>query len=86
MYPLTIGLAIENRELWEQAQACLADLPFRVTVEHQDVGDLSNLLDRLERMRPDVVLIDISTWKEPLEGLIASIRTARGRPHDRGDQ
>jgi pilus assembly protein CpaE len=80
MYPLTIGLAIENRELWEQAQACLADLPFRVTVEHQDVGDLSNLLDRLERMRPDVVLIDISTWKEPLEGLIASIRAAVGDP------
>jgi len=78
MYPLTIGLAIENRELWEQAQACLADLPFRVTVEHQDVGDLSNLLDRLERMRPDVVLIDISTWREPLEGLIASIRKAIG--------
>ena len=80
MYPLTIGLAIENRDLWEQAQNCLADLPFRVTVEHQDIGDLSNLLDRLERMRPDVVLIDISTWKEPLEGLIASIRTAAGDP------
>jgi len=80
MYPLTIGLAIENRELWEQAQSCLADLPFRVTVEHQDIGDLSNLLDRLERMRPDVVLIDISNWKEPLEGLTASIKTAAGDP------
>ena len=29
MYPLTIGLAIENRDLMEQAQACLAGLPFR---------------------------------------------------------
>jgi pilus assembly protein CpaE len=80
MYPLTIGLAIENRDLWEQAQNCLADLPFRIIVEHQDIGDLSNFLDRLERMRPDVVLIDISTWKEPLEGLVTSIRTATGDP------
>ena len=32
MYPLTIGLAIENRELWDQAQATLADLPFRIIV------------------------------------------------------
>ena len=80
MYPLTIGLAIENRELWEQAQACLADLPFRIIVEHQDIGDVSNFLDRLERMRPDVVLVDISGWKEPLEGLVASIRTAIGDP------
>ncbi len=67
MYPLTIGLAIENRDLQEQAQSCLADLPFRIIVEHQDLGDVSNFLDRLERMRPDVVLVDISGWKEPLE-------------------
>jgi pilus assembly protein CpaE len=80
MYPLTIGLAIENRDLWEQAQACLADLPFRIIVEHQDIGDLSNFLDRLERMRPDVVLVDISGWKEPLEGLVTSIRAAIGDP------
>ncbi len=80
MYPLTIGLAIENRDLWEQAQSCLADLPFRVIVEHQDLGDVSNFLDRLERMRPDVVLVDISGWKEPLEGLVTSIRNAIGDP------
>jgi pilus assembly protein CpaE len=80
MYPLTIGLAIENRELWDQAQATLGALPFRVIVEHQDVGDVSNFLDRLERMRPDVVLIDISGWKEPLEGLVSSVRQAAGDP------
>jgi len=80
MYPLTIGMAIENRELWEQAQACLTALPFRIIVEHQDLGDVGNFIDRLERMRPDVVLIDISGWKEPLEGLVASIRGAIGDP------
>src|SRR5437879_7838658 len=80
MYPLTIGLAIENRELWDQAQATLGALPFRVIVEHQDVGDVSNFMDRLERMRPDVILVDISGWKEPLEALVASIRSAAGDP------
>jgi pilus assembly protein CpaE len=78
MYPLTIGLAIENRDLWDQTQACLADLPFRVIVEHQDTGDLSNFYDRLERMRPDVVLVDISTWKDSLDTLSGAIRTAVG--------
>jgi len=80
MYPLTIGLAIENRELWDQAQSTLSGLPFRIIVEHQDVGDVSNFLDRLERMRPDVVLVDISGWREPLEGLVASIKAAAGDP------
>jgi pilus assembly protein CpaE len=80
MYPLTIGLCIQNRVVMEQVQACLAELPFRVIVEHQDLDDLSGFLERLERMRPDVVLLDISAWKEPLEGLAASVRTAAGDP------
>jgi pilus assembly protein CpaE len=80
MYPLTIGLAIEKREIWEQVQSCLSELPFRVIVEHQDLGDVTNFLDRLERMRPDVVLIDISGWREPLEGMVTSIRNAIGDP------
>jgi pilus assembly protein CpaE len=80
MYPLTIGLAIENRELWDQTQATLEGLPFRIIVEHQDIGDTTNFLDRLERMRPDVVLVDISQWSEPLEGLVASIKASAGDP------
>src|SRR5215472_3853264 len=80
MYPLTIGLAIENRDLFDQTQACLGALPFRIIVQHQDVGDVSNFLDRLERMRPDVVLVDISGWQEPLDGLVSSIRAATGDP------
>jgi len=80
MYPLTIGLAIENRDMWEQVQSCLSDLPFRIIVEHQDIGDISNFLDRLERMRPDVVLVDISNWRNPLESLVSSIRNAISDP------
>jgi pilus assembly protein CpaE len=80
VYPLTIGLAIQNRVLMEQTQACLAELPFRVTVEHQNMDDLSGFVERLERMRPDVVLLDITGWKEQLEGLAASIRGAVGDP------
>jgi len=74
MYPLTIGLAIENREMWEQVQSCLAELPFRVTVEQQEVGDLSAFLERLERMRPDVVLLDISRLRMHLEEAVALLK------------
>ncbi len=80
MYPLTIGLAIENRELMEQAQAGLAELPFRIIVEQQDLSDLSSFYERLERMRPDVVLIDISRLQEPLESIVGRVRAAAGDP------
>jgi pilus assembly protein CpaE len=78
MYPLTIGLAIQNQDLMEQTRACLAELPFRVTVEQPDVTDLGGFLDRLERMRPDVVLMDIATCKRPLEEIVSSVRAATG--------
>lgn len=80
MYPLTIGVAIENRQLSEQTQACMGAMPYRIIVEHQDLGDMTSFLDRLERMRPDVVLVDISGWKEPLENLVASIRGVLADP------
>jgi pilus assembly protein CpaE len=80
MYPLTVGLAIHNRLLMEQTKACLADLPFRVIVEREDLSELPVFLDRLERMRPDVVLLDISEWATPLEELALSVREAAGDP------
>src|SRR5262249_52297299 len=78
MYPLTIGLAIENRELLEQTQACLGAMPFRVIVEHHDLGDINTFVDRLERMRPDVVLVDISSWRDSVESLVSHIKNAIG--------
>jgi pilus assembly protein CpaE len=80
MYPLTIGLAIENRELMEQAQAGLAELPFRIIVEHRDTHSMGSFYERLERMRPDVVLMDISSWEESFESLVGHIRAACGDP------
>jgi pilus assembly protein CpaE len=80
MYPLTIGLAIENRELWDQAQSCLGDLPFRVIIEQQELGDLSAFVERLERMRPDVILIDIKSLSMPLEQAVTMLKSAVADP------
>ncbi len=74
MYPLTIGLAIENREVWEGVQSCLSDLPFRNIVEQQEVGDLAAFLERVERMRPDVILVDITNLRIPLEAAVQMVR------------
>jgi pilus assembly protein CpaE len=78
MYPLTIGLVIEDPELWVQAHTCLAELPFRIVTEQHDVADIGTFLDRLDRTHPDVVLLDISRRKEPIEGLVSQIRRILG--------
>ena len=74
MYPLTVGLGIETKEMWESVQACIVDLPVRVLIEQQDVGDFAGFLDRIERMRPDALMIEIAKLRDPLEEVVRSIR------------
>ena len=74
MYSLTLGLAIETKQLWDEVQACLPALPLRPVIEHQDMSSMGSFLERLERLRPEVVLLDVALAKEPLSDLIPMIR------------
>lgn len=76
MYPLTIALSIETKELWQEVQTCLQPLPVRTVIEHQDADAMDAFRERLERMRPDVILIDISKWRDPLEDLVRTVRAS----------
>ena len=74
MYPLTVGLAIETKELWEAVQSCITDLPVRVLIEQQDVADFAGFMDRVERMRPDALILEIARLREPLDEVIRKVR------------
>jgi pilus assembly protein CpaE len=74
MYSLTLGLAIETKQLWDEVQACLPALPLRPVIEHQDMSSMGSFLERLERLRPEVVLLDVALAKEPLSELIPMVR------------
>ncbi len=74
MYSLTLGLAIETKQLWDEIQACLPNLPLRPVIEHQDMSSIGAFLERLERLRPEVVLLDVALAKEPLSDLVPMIR------------
>jgi pilus assembly protein CpaE len=76
MYPLTAGLLIETKSMWEELQSSLRDLPVRILMEQSEIGDLGALVERMERMRPDVVFLEISTLREPVDRVIRKIRTS----------
>ncbi|MBZ5608165.1 MAG: AAA family ATPase [Acidobacteriia bacterium] len=80
MYPLTAGIVIETKELWDALQSSLQDLPVRIVLEQSEVGELSSLLERIERIRPDVIFLDISTLRVPLDQVIRGIRALPGSP------
>ena len=56
MLPLTIGVSIETRQLREEAEASLRDLPVRIVLDEQETRAM---LAAVESIHPDVLLIDI---------------------------
>jgi len=80
MYPLTVGLVIENKELWEEIKDVLKTLPFRTVLEQAEVGDWPEFLNKVERIRPDVLLFDISKTSVEIEEHVRRVRSLPGAP------
>lgn len=84
MMPLTAAFVISNRTVWEQAHACVQNLPVRLAVEQGmaqgDAAETDALLDRIERHRVDVVLVEASRIALPLEEFIRRIRSTAAQP------
>lgn len=84
MMPLTAAFVISNRTVWEQAHACIQNLPVRLAVEQgvgqSDPSETESLLDRIERHRVDVVLVEASRIALPLEEFVRRIRSAAAQP------
>ncbi|RPI08320.1 MAG: hypothetical protein EHM65_10470, partial [Acidobacteriales bacterium] len=79
-YPITLGLIIGARELHDEVQACLKDAGPRVILEQSEIGEWAALLEKIERLRPDVLLIDFTQLKAPYEALISQIKGTSAAP------
>jgi len=84
MMPLTAAFVLANRTVWEQAHACIQNLPVRVAVEHgkrqSDTSDADALLDRIEQHRVDVVLVETSRVGMPLEEFVRRVKNSAAQP------
>ncbi len=81
MYPLTAGVVIESKELWDEVHGALGTLPIRLQFELPEIpADWAGFRDRIERMRPDVILLDVSKLSEPLEEIVKRIRSTSPQP------
>jgi pilus assembly protein CpaE len=84
MMPLTAAFVISNRTLWESAHSCIQNLPVRIAVEQgMEQGpacEADALLDRIERHRVDVVLVEASRVALPLEEFVRRLRNTAAQP------
>jgi len=80
VYPITLGLIIGTKELWQEVQSCLQRLPLHVLFEQNEIDDWTTLLDKVDRLRPDVILIDFTSIKEAHEEVIGKLKAVGGAP------
>jgi pilus assembly protein CpaE len=81
MYPITAGLVVETKDLWEELMNAIQTLPIRVVFELPEIpSDWSEFEDRIERVRPDVILLEVTRLSGRLEEVVKRLRAAAGEP------
>ncbi len=84
MMPLTAAFVVGSRTVWEQAHACIQNLPIRLAVEQGMDESVRNetdaLLDRIERHRVDVVLVETNRIALPLEEFVGRLKNMPSQP------
>jgi pilus assembly protein CpaE len=73
-------VVIETKELWQEVQACLQNLSDRTLLEQPQIGEWTAFLEKLERLRPDAVLLDFTRLKEPYDEIISKIKETTVAP------
>lgn len=90
MIPLTAALILENQRFRDQVIEALKDIPVRVLLDQGGIGDWHLVKEKLERLLPDVVLMDLADLSEQRFAYLQQIRTMAQPPaivviHDSGD-
>jgi len=81
MYPLTAGLVVESRELRDEIRSALEPLPVRLVFELAEIpAEWPAFLERVQRMAPDVVLLDTTKLSDRLDAVVKGIRATASKP------
>ncbi|MBZ5577209.1 MAG: hypothetical protein LAP40_11675 [Acidobacteriia bacterium] len=80
MRPLSLGTIISDTELGNEVRSSLEGLPVRVVLEETKITDCDALVEKLERLRPDVILLELGNFRDPLEEVIGKIKRTSGEP------
>jgi hypothetical protein len=76
VYPIAAGIVVQTRELWDELNRSLQDLSVRLLFELSELPpDWAGFLDRIDRVRPDVIMLDVTKLREPLEDVVKRIRS-----------
>ena len=77
---LSVAIVLADRVLREEAFSCIGNLPVRVVIDQRVLEDVEDLLDKIERSRTDVLLIEGSLLKVPLDEFSRRLKMTASEP------
>jgi pilus assembly protein CpaE len=81
VYPIAAGVVVESKQIVEQLMRSFEALSVRVVFETSEIpADWMTFLDRIERLRPDVIMLEVETLREPLDRVVQRIRSTPAQP------
>ena len=80
MYPLTVAMVIGTKALADEARPVCERLGCKIVLEEGEPGDWIDFIDKLERLRPNVVLYDVAKVKGAIEDPIRKMRAMHAPP------
>lgn len=80
MMPLSAALLVSSRPLMEQTNECIRNLPVRISLESNDLTNPDDLLDRIDRHRVDVVLLEANKLSLALDEFVRRLRETVSQP------
>jgi pilus assembly protein CpaE len=80
MASLSAALVIADPTLHQQALDCIAGLPVRSVSDQPSLEDMEDFLDRIERFRADVILLEWSLLRVPLDDFIRRLKVTASEP------
>ncbi len=81
MYPIAAGLIVSTKEIWEELTKALETLHIRHVFELSELPtDWTVFLERIDRVRPDVILLEMTDLRLPLDEIVRRIKTTEAQP------
>jgi pilus assembly protein CpaE len=80
MNELIAGVVIASPNLHQEVIGCLRELLIRVPIDETAFGDLPVLLERVEAVRPDLLIVELGGLGEKTEETLSALRSASSNP------
>ena len=80
MNGLVAGVVISNPDVRQEVIGCLRDLLVRVPIDETVFGDLDTLTERINLVRPDVLIVEVGGLGERTEETLRSLKSCASNP------